>query len=135
MKLRVVLLLVVVAGAAGGGWWWGRAGGSQAVVAQSLPATPDLGAATGDLRAGIAAANARARARLTAVSGLVELSRLYHANGFFAEAIQCYAGLEKLQPADAHWLHLHASILAGYGELEPAIALWQRHRIPRSAPA
>jgi tetratricopeptide (TPR) repeat protein len=126
MKVRVVLIIVAAAMAAGGGWWARRASASFPVVAQALPATPDLGGATETLRTEIAAATAHARGRFTAAKGLAELSRLYHANGFFAEAVACYAGLEQLEPNNPHWLHLHASILAGYGELEPAIALWRR---------
>ena len=125
MKVRVIALFLGLALVAGGGWWW-WAGARQAVVAQSLPAAPELGAASDALREQVARANVRARSRLTAVSGLVELSRLYHANGYLAEALACYGGLEKLQPASARWLHLHAFITAGYGDLEPAIKLWQQ---------
>src|SRR6185369_15806842 len=62
----------------------------------------------------------------TAQRGLIALSRLYHGNGYFAEALTCYGLLSQLDPAEPRWLHLRASILAGYGELEPAIKLWQR---------
>ncbi len=126
MKLRNVALLLALALVAGGGWWWWRAGVRQEIVAQSLPPAADLGTTTDALRAQVAKAKARSRSRFTAVGGLVELSRLYHANGFLAEALVCYSGLEKLEPANARWPHLHASIIAGYGELEPAIKLWQQ---------
>ena len=126
MKLRAVFtLLVIVLAAVGGGWWW-QAGTQQAVIARGLPAGPDLSAATPALGGAVAAANGSARGRLTARRGLVTLSRLYHANGYFAEALACYDLLEQLEPAEPRWLHLRASILAGYGELEPAIKLWQR---------
>jgi len=54
------------------------------------------------------------------MTGLIALSRLYHANGFFNEALQCYAGLQRLQLGEARWLHLKASILAGFGRLDEA---------------
>ncbi|HVT73719.1 MAG TPA: tetratricopeptide repeat protein [Lacunisphaera sp.] len=126
MKLRLTLIVLVAIAGAGAGWWWWHGAAQQAVVAQALPPAPDLSAASPALRDAIAHAEARARSRLTTVSGLVELSRLYHANGYFDAALACYAGLERLEPQEPRWLHLRASILAGYGELEPAIKLWQR---------
>ena len=65
-------------------------------------------------------------AQRDSVEALAQLGRLYHANGFLAEATRCYDGLEKLQPAEPRWLHRHAAILAGFGEAQPAIARWQR---------
>ena len=53
---------------------------------------------------------------------------MYHANGFLDEAGRCYQGLQQLDPAEPRWLHLHATILAGYGQIEPALALWKRVR-------
>jgi tetratricopeptide (TPR) repeat protein len=126
MKVRFLLALLLVILAAAGGWWWWHAGAQQAIVARGLPAVPDLSAAAPALASKVATANDRARGRLKARGGLVTLSRLYHGNGYFAEALGCYALLEQLEPAEPRWLHLHASILAGYGELELAIKLWQR---------
>ena len=126
MKLRAILALLLIVLAAAGGWWWWRAGTQQALLTRGLPTLPDLSAAAPALGSEVAAADARARGRLTARSGLVTLSRLYHGNGYFAEALACYTLLEQLEPAEPRWLHLHATILAGYGELEPAVKLWQR---------
>ncbi|HVZ64516.1 MAG TPA: tetratricopeptide repeat protein [Lacunisphaera sp.] len=126
MKLPLTLIVLVAIACASASWWWWHSAAPQAVVVQALPAQPDLNAASPALRNAITHAETRARSRLHAASGLVELSRLFHANGYFREALACYAGLEKLEPQEPRWLHLHASILAGYGELEPAIKLWQR---------
>jgi len=52
--------------------------------------------------------------------GLAQLSELYHANGFLAEARGCYAALAELQPREGRWTYRHAMISAGYGELELA---------------
>ena len=54
------------------------------------------------------------------------MSRLYDANGFVPEAAQCYQLLMQLEPRNAHWPHLLAIILAGYGQLDEAWPLWQR---------
>ena len=128
MKKRGQLLLFscLLVAAAGGAWWWRQAGTRRAFVAATLPPVPDLSAVPVVLRERIGAAESRALGRITSQKGLTELSRLYHANGFLAEAMRCYAGLEQLAPAAPRWLHLHASILAGYGEIEPALQLWRR---------
>jgi predicted Zn-dependent protease len=65
------------------------------------------------------------RARTGDVAALGEASRLFHANGFLAEAIRCYSVLERLQPKEPRWFHRHATILAGYGDNEPALARWK----------
>lgn len=124
-KARLPLLFLCLAIAAGGAWWWNKSGREQATVLSSIPPTPDLSAARPVLRERIVAAEGRARSRIAAMKGLKELSRLYHANGFYEEATQCYQGLEKLEPAEARWPHLHATILGGFGDVEQAIRLWQ----------
>ncbi len=127
MNLRRTLIgalcLLLTAGAA---WWWQRAGQQQTITLKVLPRIPDLSAAAAILREQIVAADFRARSRWLPAKGLAELSRLYHANGLLDEATQCYAGLEQLAPSEPRWFHLHATLLAGFGEIEPAIKLWQQ---------
>ena len=124
--LRFIVAGTVLAAATVGVWWWQRAAASQRLVIASLPAAPELGQAPTRLRDQMAAAEAQARTRFGARAGLAKLSRLYHANGFLNEAGSCYAGLERLEPTEPRWRHFHATILAGYGEVEPAMLLWQR---------
>jgi tetratricopeptide (TPR) repeat protein len=124
--IRVLIGVLCFALLAGGAWVWQRSVGKQQIVLANLPEVPDLTAKASVLRDRVAAANARAQSRLTCANGLGELSRLYHANGFMEEAKQCYAGLEQLDPTEPRWPHLHATILAGFGDIEPAVRLWQR---------
>lgn len=124
--LWIVLSLVLLAGLGGGAWWWMKAGERQAVVLDVLPAVPDLSNAVEPLRERIAQADAQAVSRFRAEQGLATLSRLYHANGYLDEAMRCYTGLERLQPDEPRWLHRHATILAGYGDVETALGLWRR---------
>ena len=91
-----------------------------AAVRAARPPAPDLRTWPEDFRSQITAAS---RDSLTAFA---KLSRLYHANGFLAEAARCYEALEKLQPQEPRWPHRHAVILAGHGQAEPAIERWQR---------
>ena len=121
-RLGVVLATVILL--ASGGWAWKIADHRRQIVVANLPEAPDLTNTPKILQEKLAVAQARARAPLTASKGLVQIARLYHANGFLSEAAQCYAGLEKIDPHEPRWLHLHASILAGFGEIEPAAALW-----------
>ena len=129
MNQRPLLLIVagtVLAATTAGVWWWQRAGANQRLVLDSLPAAPELGQAPIALHDQMVAAEAQARTRFGAQTGLAKLSRLYHANGFLNEAGRCYAGLASLEPTEPRWRHFHATILAGYGEIEPAMLLWQR---------
>lgn len=130
-KLRIILVSVVLAVIASGAWWE-IVTKHQGLVVSLLPATPDLTTAPAILQNEIAAAEEQAHSRFGAVAGLAKLSRLYHANGFLNEAVQCYKGVEQLEPSEPRWLHFHAAILAGFGELEPARALW--HRVVELAP-
>lgn len=126
MKLKIILPLVAVLLLAAGGVWWWRAGEQSKIAAAALPDLPDLTNASPALREQILLADARARRRLTAQKGLAELGPLYQANGFLDEAARCYAGLEQLAPSEPRWRHFHATILAGFGEIEPAMNLWRR---------
>jgi tetratricopeptide (TPR) repeat protein len=103
-----------------------RGGQEQAVVAPWIPPQPDTSGFPAAINDALAAAEAQATSRSGALEGLKELSALYHANGFFDQAIYCYQGLSQLEPEDARWPHLHASILAGFGMANEAVALWQR---------
>jgi tetratricopeptide (TPR) repeat protein len=133
-KLLVIGLAACALLAAAGGVWWWRAGAQWKIVEAARPDMPDLSTASvatnpialAALREHIRAADARARRRLTAARGLAELGPLYQANGYLEEAARCYAGLEKLAPSQPRWPHFHATILAGYGEIEPAMELWRR---------
>jgi tetratricopeptide (TPR) repeat protein len=118
-----LLAAALLAGGTGGYLWW-RAQARAEIFATAIPVQPDLSHWPVQMRERVAAAERKLTD--SPLDGLAELSRLYHANGFFAEAAQCYAGLEQLQPAEARWYHLHAIILAGYGDAVPALPLWQR---------
>jgi len=95
-------------------------------VAGLLPPAPASGRVSPVLEDRLAAARSRAGGLFTARSGLGQLARVYHANGLFAEALRCYDALQKIEPSEPRWLHLPATILAGYGDLAASIPLEQR---------
>ncbi len=125
-RRRVLWAGLCVVGLLGAGWFGWRTMQQHAVVAQHRPDRPDLGSGPSDLVDGFAQAESAARSYLRPVRGLIGLSRLYHANGFYPEALRCYEGLRQLEPANARWAHLPASILAEFGRLEEALPLEQR---------
>ncbi len=125
-KAKLILSVTLVLAATAGGLWWHWSGTRLAVVQETRPALPNLSATAEILRTRMAEADARTSSRAGAARGLAELSQLLHANGFLEEAKQCYIGLERIEPNEPRWLHRHATILAGYGDMETAVGLWQR---------
>ncbi len=123
-KMLLVGVLVAVLGAGGGGYLWHRSQQQAEIFAAAIPVVPDLSLWPEPIRRRVEAAERKLAEQ--PLEGLAELSRLYHANGFFAEAAQCYTGLTQLQPREPRWFHLHATILAGYGDTGPALLLWER---------
>lgn len=128
MKRPTLLILVtlLVLALLGGGWWWHDRTQMRNAVVERLPMVPALEGALTALRARIEAADLKALSIGSSQEGLVELSQLYHANGYLDRAIQCYQALAQLDPTEPRWLHLHASILAGFGQAAPALSLWNQ---------
>jgi len=58
--------------------------------------------------------------------GMAKITRMYQANGYIAEAIQCLARLVDWEPKNPRWPYFLGYNLAGYGELDDAIELWER---------
>ncbi len=126
MRAKLVLgllLLAAVAAAAGCGW---VLAGRRATVLRHVPATPNLSELPADFAERVASAASEARSWRHAASGLAELARLYHANGFYPEALACYDGLRQLEPKQARWPHLQACISADFGRMDEALPLRQR---------
>lgn len=98
---------------------------SRAVLIAQLPPQPELASAEPVLREEILEAERRIRQGQQSLEAFIRLTRLYHANGYLNEAIAGYDALLDLQPENPRWPHLLAFILAGYGQLEVAIPLWQ----------
>lgn len=118
---RWLVIGAVAAAAAVAGWFGWRSVEQSRVVRAARPALPDLRTRPAELRERLVVVSQRDSA-----SALAEASRLYHANGFLAEAARCYAGLERLQPSEPRWWHRHGTILAGFGEAAPALAAFER---------
>jgi tetratricopeptide (TPR) repeat protein len=124
MKIRPVVYFAVgaVLTSAGVGWW--RADARRTTVLTGLPPETTAQPDAGELRTRLATVRVRTGGLMGGAAALGELSRLYHANGFSREAIQCYVVLEKLTPTEPRWLHRHATLLAGLGDTEAAAERW-----------
>lgn len=88
-----------------------------------IPAPPSLDGLPSALAEFIETAESKARGWRRPAEGLAELGRLYHSNGFYPQALICYEGLQLIEPADARWPHLQASIIADFGRMDEALPL------------
>lgn len=118
--------MMVAVGLIAAGYFFWRAAERRAVAEASMPAHPRLAGQPAELSQRIRACEERIRAGADAIGALAELSRLYHANGHYAEAGQCYRGLLRLDPSNPRWSHRFATLVAGYGRLDDAVGLWRR---------
>lgn len=119
----VLAVAIVLFGASAVGWGvrqWSRSRNVHAAI----PARPDLAGWHPAFAARLAEAETRAQGWSDAVTAMEELGALYHANGFFAEAVTCYELLIRLEPRDARWHHALASIHSMFGRLEEAEPLY-----------
>ncbi len=123
-----VIGAAVVAVAIGGvGYWWRMQAIGRAEWQATCPREPHWSAsASPELQQRIQKAGTEAAAQIGDVQALGELARLYLANGYEHEAEQSLRGLVKYDPQNPHWDHYLATLVAGYGRLDEAIALWQR---------
>jgi tetratricopeptide (TPR) repeat protein len=126
-----IVAAVVLAGI---GW---RAASRSEIARASVPVRPELGAWPVEFVQRVAQSEAQARGWWRPAGGLAVLSRLYHANGFYNEALRCLAGLERLERGEARWPHLQAVILAEFGRLDDARPAFERvvARAPDYVPA
>jgi len=95
------------------------------IIDELLPAIPDLEMWPAELEQRIESASIESLEGEDPIQAVAKLSRLYHANGYLKEATACYNILMELDPNNARWPHLLATIKAGYGMLDEAVPLWE----------
>lgn len=113
LRLAAAALVAIAVVAAGWALW------RRQIVVSNLP--PVLSTSNSELAERIAVAESEAHSFLHPVRGLIALSQLYHANGAYDQALQCYTCLRRLQPREPKWPHLEANLMALYGRMEDAI--------------
>ena len=133
---RVALLLACVAlgAAAFYAWRWSRL---PARVQAGLPAVPKFVGKPPVQAELIAQAVALTRSPRSALAGLAELGRLYHANGYSREAEACWLLLRQEQPREARWPYYLAELRRNAGDPAELGALLTRtvELAPGYAPA
>ncbi len=112
--------------------WSGCGSSEREYVLQAVPERPDLSGWPDRFFQRIENAEVQAVNGKNPVNSLVDLARLYHANGFYDEASLCYQALMELEPKEPKWPHYLATILSGYGQLDDALAL--RSKVTELAP-
>lgn len=117
---------IAAAGLAVAGYLFWHATERRAIAEASIPPQPGISDKPAELSERIRACEQRIRAGSDVIAALAELSQLYHANGQYAEAVQCYRGLLRIDSSNPRWSHRAATIFAGSGQLDDAVGLWRR---------
>jgi tetratricopeptide (TPR) repeat protein len=118
--------LAFLAASSAAGYFFWMVKERRSVAVASIPTRLDLAVKPAELSERIRACEQRIKSDSDVVGALSELSQLYHANGRYTETAQCYRGLLRLDSSNPRWSHRFATILAGSGQLEDAVALWKR---------
>jgi len=95
------------------GWQWYRL---PARVSAGLPAAPDLAGKPAIQAELFAQATALTHSPATALPGVAELGRLYHANAYRREAEACWRVLRREQPREARWCYYLADLRRTAGD-------------------
>ncbi|MDX2186070.1 MAG: tetratricopeptide repeat protein [Opitutaceae bacterium] len=129
MKARTIGVIaacaVLVAGGGFGILHYQELGARKEAAIASLPSRPTLSSLPSELQRRVEAAEREVRRGEDPAGALSLLATLYHANGYEAEAADCYRGLLRADPDNPRWAHNLAHLLAGYGRADEAIVLWR----------
>jgi HemY protein len=87
-------------------------------VRAGLPAQPPLAGKPAILQEKLREAQRRTDSRRTMIEGVMELGRLYHANGFAREAEACWRLMQAEQPREARWCYLLADLRRAAGDYD-----------------
>ena len=128
IKIASISAIVVVILLLSGGYLWLRLTDRQLreTILSTIPQPPAETALESAATSAIMTAYQQIAASKDPVTSLGNLAKTYQANGLLNEAIQTLDLLLRLDPGNPQWPHFLAFILAGYGELEVAIPLWER---------
>ena len=127
--MKKMLISLFVAGGMGVAIVWQSCSDAQRRLEIALayrPERPDISGRNASFKRAFLPLEDQFHAQENMLTPLAGLSRLYHANGYFDQAIQCYGGLLHLEPGNAIWPHRLAAIYATFGQLDLALPLLER---------
>src|SRR5688572_12269977 len=107
---QIVAALACLSAVGFGGWQAWRWITLPARLQAALPPVPNLDERPAILRERLVAAQTLVAGRSTVFEGLAEFGRLYHANGFWAEAEACWRVLQRAQPNEPRWSYYLADV-------------------------
>lgn len=120
---KTVIVIIVTLGVLGlfATKMWMDSRNRQQLAEGSIPPRPDLTGKPQALLDRIRKNENNIRAGQETLKSLSALSRLYHSNGYYDEAIQNYQGLIRLDSDNPRWPHRLAGIYSKYGQLDLAL--------------
>ena len=127
--MKKVLISLFVVGCLGAAIAWKSCNDAQRRLDIALayrPERPDISGRNESFKRAFLSLEDTFHAQENTLTALVGLSRLYHANGYYDQAILCYEGLLRLEPDNAVWPHRLAAIYANFGQLELALPLLEK---------
>ncbi len=125
---KILISLLVVAGLGAALTWKSYSDAQRRLEIASAyrPERPDVSGRSASFKKAFLALEDTFLAQENTLTALAGLSRLYHVNGYFDEAILCYGGLLQVEPENAIWPHRLAAIYANFGQLELALPLLEK---------
>lgn len=131
--LAVTTMAVVCGGAIVGWRWWKF----PERVRVALPVAPELSGKPVELRNAFVAAQAKTQSRREVLVGVAELGRLYHVNGYLAQAETCWRLLHEQQPREGRWWYYLADARRASSDYAAVESLLQQTiaRAPEYSPA
>ena len=104
----------------------GTGGVDEELIIETLPDVPDLSAWPTELIRRLETAHLQLMDEGSRLPALIELARLYHANGFNSQAHSCYLLLSAIQTGEAEWPYMIAVLRSDYSDQQEVIELLAR---------
>lgn len=125
-SLYIALCVAVLAGVMMGLLQWNKGLHEASVIESNILPAPSTKSLHPELAQRIVALHKESLESSNRIDSLAKLSQLYHANGYLNHAWQNYRILIELDGDNPLWHHRLATIVSGYGQLNDAVALYQK---------
>jgi tetratricopeptide (TPR) repeat protein len=120
------IIVVVLAATCGVGTWVVSDRISRRSWIARLPVLPDLAGVASARSEIIKRTASMARARPGSAEAVLQLAMVYHANGYYQTAVQCYERAAQVDAAEWRCLYYHALLMEDLGNADVAATLLRR---------